>query len=70
MKERGLTIPEIMLVVGTRMALGAGVGLLIGDKLSPDTRKGAGWALLTIGALSSVPILMGIRGKPQLAQRP
>jgi hypothetical protein len=69
MKERGLTIPEIMLVAGTRMALGAGVGLLIGDKLSPDTRRGAGWALLTIGALSSVPILMSILGKPQLAQR-
>ena len=69
MKERGLTIPEIMLIAGTRMALGAGLGLLIADKLSPDARKGAGWALLTIGALSSVPILMDVLGKPQLAQR-
>jgi hypothetical protein len=29
MKERGFTIPEIMLIGGTRVALGAGIGLLI-----------------------------------------
>jgi hypothetical protein len=45
MRERGVTIPEIMLIGGTRVALGVGLGLLIGDKLSHDTRKGAGWAL-------------------------
>jgi hypothetical protein len=52
MRERTLTIPEIMLIAGTRAALGAGLGLLIADKLSPDTRKGTGWALLAVGALT------------------
>ncbi len=33
MKERTLTIPEIMLIAGTRMALGVGIGLLLADKL-------------------------------------
>jgi hypothetical protein len=28
LKERGLTVPEIMLIAGTRVALGAGLGLL------------------------------------------
>ncbi len=42
MQERSLTIPEIMLIGGTRIALGAGLGLLLGDKLSDDARKGAG----------------------------
>jgi hypothetical protein len=28
MRERGLTIPEIMLIGGTRVALGFGLGLL------------------------------------------
>ena len=51
MTERGMTIPEIMLIAGTRVALGAGLGLLIADGLSRDSRKGAGWALLAIGAL-------------------
>jgi hypothetical protein len=45
MKERGLTIPEIALIGGTRVALGVGIGLLISDRLNKDQRKGAGWAL-------------------------
>lgn len=39
MKEKVLTIPEIMLIAGTRVALGAGVGLLIADKLSREARR-------------------------------
>ena len=69
MTERGLTIPEIMVIAGTRAALGAGLGLLIADKLTRDTRKGAGWALLAVGVLSSVPIVMGVLGKPEISQR-
>ena len=64
MKERALTIPEIMLIGGTRVALGVGAGLLLADKLSRDARKGAGWALLAIGALTTVPIVMNVIAKP------
>jgi hypothetical protein len=66
-QERSLTIPEIMLIAGTRVALGVGVGLLLADRLSRDARKGAGWALLGLGALTTVPILMGVLGKPGLS---
>jgi hypothetical protein len=68
MKERGLTIPEIMLIGGTRVALGVGLGLLIADKLSHDARKGAGWALMAVGVLSTVPLAMNVLGKPELAE--
>jgi hypothetical protein len=68
MRERVLTIPEIVLIAGTRVALGAGLGLLIGEKLSRDARKGAGWALLMVGALSSVPIVISVLGKPRLIE--
>jgi hypothetical protein len=64
MQERSLTIPELVLIAGTRVALGAGVGLLIGGKLSRDARKSAGVALLTIGALSTIPIVMNVLNKP------
>ena len=64
MQERTLTIPELILMAGTRVALGAGVGLLIGDKLGRDARKGAGWALLAVGALTTIPIVIGVLGKP------
>jgi hypothetical protein len=67
--EKSLTIPEIMLIGGTRVALGTGLGLLIADKLSRDARRGAGWALLAVGVLSTVPIVMGVLGKSQVARR-
>lgn len=69
MTEKNLTIPEIMLIAGTRGALGVGLGLLIAGRLSPDTRKGAGWALLGIGGLSTIPIVMGILGKTQITNQ-
>ena len=69
MKERGVTVPELILIAGTRVALGVGVGLLMSGKLDRDARKGAGWALLALGALTTVPIVMGVLGKPLLVER-
>jgi hypothetical protein len=65
--ERAFTIPEIMLVAGTRVALGVGIGLLISDRFNRDQRKGAGWALLAIGVLSTIPIVKGVLAKPPVA---
>ena len=70
MKERGLTIPEIVLIGGTRAALGVGIGLLISDRLNKDQRKGAGWALVGIGVLSTVPIAIGTLKKRPIAEQP
>ena len=65
MRERSLTIPEIALIGGTRVALGAGIGLLLSDRLNDDQRNGAGWALLAIGALTTIPIVLNILNKPE-----
>ena len=46
LRQRAVTIPEVMLIAGTRVALGIGLGLLISDLLNRDQRRGAGWALL------------------------
>src|SRR5436190_4142946 len=56
MKTRGLTVPEIVLIGGTRVALGAGIGFLLSGRLNKDQRNAAGWALFAVGALSSIPI--------------
>jgi len=69
MQQRGLTIPELILIAGTRVALGAGLGLLIGDKLQRDVRKGAGWALLGVGVVTTIPLVMGVLGKPPASLR-
>jgi len=68
LQERGLTIPELMLIAGTRVALGAGIGLLLSDRLNKDQRRVAGWALLAVGALTTIPIVTGILAKPPIAE--
>jgi hypothetical protein len=65
MKERGLTIPEIGLIAGTRVALGVGIGLLISEKLDRDERRAAGWALFAVGALTTIPIVVTVLTKPK-----
>jgi hypothetical protein len=68
MRERGLTLPEIALIGGTRVALGAGVGLLLSDRFSKDQRRGAGWALLAVGALTTIPLVINLLNKPASAK--
>jgi hypothetical protein len=70
MREKTLTIPEIALIAGTRVAFGVGLGLLLSRKLAPDTRKGAGCALLAVGALSTIPIVLGILGRSRTSPAP
>jgi len=66
--ERAFTIPEMKLVAGTRVALCVGVGLLISDRLDEDQRRAAGWALLAVGVLTTIPILANVLGKPHVGE--
>jgi hypothetical protein len=59
-----------MLIAGTRVALGVGIGLLLSDRLNNDQRKSAGWALLGVGILTTIPILGGVLAKPSVGERP
>jgi hypothetical protein len=60
MKKPDLTFPELMFVVGTRAALGAGVGLLLSRKLDDQQRKILGLTLVFIGAITTVPAAMAV----------
>jgi hypothetical protein len=60
MMERKVSIPELLLIAGTRVALGVGIGLLIGERLSNDARRAAGIALAVVGGLTTIPLAMGI----------
>jgi hypothetical protein len=57
-----ITVPEVALVAGTRAALGMGLGFLLVDRLTPESRKAAGWALVAVGALTTIPLAMEILG--------
>jgi hypothetical protein len=52
-----LRLPELGLLAGTRGMLGAGLGLLLADKLSEDQRRGIGWTLVAVGALTTLPLI-------------
>ena len=63
MIERKLSIAEILLIAGTRVALGVGIGLLVSGKLNSDQRKAAGLALALVGGLTTIPLAIGVFGK-------
>lgn len=63
MIERKLTLPEIFLIAGTRVALGAGIGLLLSTRLNNDQRKAAGVALAVFGAFTTIPLALTVIGK-------
>ncbi len=60
MKKPDLTFPELMFVVATRAALGAGVGLLLSTKLNDQQRKLLGLTLVFIGAVTTIPAGMAV----------
>jgi hypothetical protein len=63
MKEIHLTVPELGLTVATRAMLGAGIALLVADKLDAKSRRAVGWTLVAIGALTTVPLAFEVFGK-------
>jgi len=62
MRETRLTLPQLALIAGTRGALGAGIGLLLADRLHEDQRKAIGWTLLLVGALTTIPLAIEVLG--------
>jgi hypothetical protein len=63
MKTVRLTLPEIALLAGTRAALGAGVGLLLSERLEPEQRQAVGWTLLLVGLLTTIPLAFDVLDK-------
>lgn len=66
MRELKITLPELALIAGTRAAFGAGLALLVADRLSRDRRKAVGWTLVAIGAFSTIPLAFEVFGRPRL----
>ena len=62
MKIQKVTLPDLALIAGTRGMLGAGIGLLVSGKLNKDQRKAAGWALVAVGAITTIPLMMNLLG--------
>jgi hypothetical protein len=56
-------VPELGLIAGTRAALGAGLGLLLSDRLTESQRRAVGWTLFMVGAISTIPLAFEVFGR-------
>lgn len=57
MRQASLPLPEIGAIAATRMLLGAGVGLLVADRLGAERRQRIAWPMVAIGAAATIPLL-------------
>ena len=62
MTKTQISLPELGLIASTRAALGAGIGLLLADRLSEEQRRAVGWTLLAFGAMTTVPLAFQVLG--------
>ena len=60
MMQSKLSMAEIALIAGTRMLLGAGIGLLVSTRMNNDQRKAAGFSLALFGGLTTIPLIMEV----------
>ena len=68
MKDKTLTVPQIGLIAVTRVALGFGLGLLLSRKFDEHERQGAGWALVVVGALTTIPLVASVLHAPSASR--
>jgi len=69
MKQVRINLPELALIAGTRGMLGAGIGLLLADRLPGTQRKAVGWTLLAVSLLTTIPLAIGVLSEIQPVER-
>lgn len=60
MRQTTISVPELGLIAATRGLGGAGIGLLLAERISDRKRKALGWPLFLIGALSTIPLVIDV----------
>ena len=55
-----LSLPTLGFVVGTRAALGVGIGLLLSSKMTGSQRRAVGVTLVAIGVATTIPAAMAV----------
>jgi len=62
-KEIQLSRPELAFIIATRAMLGAGIALLLADRLTAERQKAVGATLAAVGLLTTIPAVWAIFGK-------
>jgi hypothetical protein len=58
-----ISFPELGILAATRGMIGAGIGLLLANRMSREKRRAIVLPLFIVGALSTIPIAMHLFGK-------
>jgi hypothetical protein len=61
--EIQLSWPELAFIIATRAILGAGIALLLADRLSAEQRKAVGSTFVLVGLVTTIPAVWVIFGK-------
>lgn len=71
MEKHNVSNVQLLLIAGTRVVLGMGIGLLIAGRLEGENRKLLGRVFLGAGIASTFPIARSVfhetRGRAELA---
>ncbi|HWK11809.1 MAG TPA: hypothetical protein VNR64_17240 [Vicinamibacterales bacterium] len=77
MRTVTLPLPVMGFVISTRAALGAGIALLLADRIPAERRRRVGLALVGLGAATTIPAvawmsrsIRGARGKSEVETDP
>jgi len=70
MRETRLSLLELAMIAGTRSLAGAGLGLLLADRLPEPRRKAVGWTLLLIGAVTTLPLARDVLAASRSLETP
>jgi hypothetical protein len=60
MTSRIVTLPELGIIAGTRVAMGVGIGLLLADHFLPTRKRTIAWTLITVGVLTTIPLAAAV----------
>jgi len=67
MIETRVSLPELGLIAVTRGMLGAGIGLLLANRLSEGQRTAVGRTLLLVGLITTVPLALEVLNSGRLS---
>ena len=69
MRKVLLNLPTLGMAVATRAALGAGLGLLLAERIGPQRRRSIGAGLVAVGVLTTIPVARAVlRGMQRTAK--
>ena len=60
MRKVLLNLPTFGMAVATRAALGAGLGLLLAERIGPQRRRSIGAGLVAVGVLTTIPVARAV----------